>query len=81
MPFLIRKLHAQQRLGDKLHALRRQMNFTLGEMSEKTKIQKNYLRALETNDFETLQDPIYSRPMLRTYARALGERAILSRSV
>ena len=72
MSFVIRQLHNDQTLGEKLHTLRKEARLTLTELSELTKIQKTYLKAFEANAFHKLPDPIYARNYLKTISRALG---------
>lgn len=72
MPFVIRQFHNEQSLGEKLHHLRKEARLTLSELAEKTKIQKSYLKAFESNAFNHLPAPIYARNYLKTLVRALG---------
>ncbi len=72
MSFVIRQFHLEQTLGEKLHTLRKNARLTLSELSERTKIQKSYLKAFETNAFHLLPDPIYARNYLKTLVRCLG---------
>jgi hypothetical protein len=72
MAFVIRKFQDKITVGDKLREMRRMENFTLAEMSAKTKIHTRYLKAFEENDHETLPEPIYTRNFLKTYVRSLG---------
>ncbi len=72
MPFTIRQFNHTERLGDKLKALRKEANFTLSVMEEKTKINKTYIRHLEDGNYHKLPDPIYTRNFLKIYLRVLG---------
>lgn len=72
MPFTIRKFNNTDRLGDKLKALRKELNFTLSDMAKKTKINSQYLRLLEDSELEKLPDPIYTRNFLKIYLKVLG---------
>ena len=72
MAFVIRKFNGERCLGDKLKEMRHVLNYTLQEMSQKTKIQKQYLQALEKGQYHQLPEPIYTRNYLKTYVRALG---------
>lgn len=72
MPFTIRQFNNQERLGDKLKALRKEANFTLSQMAEKTKIRKQFLKRLEAGQYDKLPDPIYTRNFLKVYLRTLN---------
>jgi transcriptional regulator with XRE-family HTH domain len=72
MPFVIRQFGDEQTVGEKLAALRKAANFTLGEMAAKTKIRRSYLEAIEKNAFQQLPAPLYARNFIKAYARALG---------
>ncbi|MBM5789602.1 helix-turn-helix domain-containing protein [Candidatus Parcubacteria bacterium] len=72
MSFTIRKFNDAERLGDKLKALRKELNFTLSDMARLTKINRKYLRLLEDNLFEKLPDPVYTRNFVKIYLRVLG---------
>lgn len=71
MAFIIRQLNHTERLGDKLKALRKAVNFTLSDMEHLTKISRTYLADIEAGAFEKLPDPIYTRNYLRIYLRVL----------
>ena len=72
MSFVIRTLQSEQTLGEKLKHMRKELNFTLSEMSEKTKIRKAWLKAFEENRFGELPDPVYAKNFLKLYVRSLG---------
>lgn len=72
MSFVIRKFNYTESLGEKLKAIRRSAGLTLSEMAAKTKIRKSYLHALETGNYSSLPDPVYTRNFLKIYVRALG---------
>ncbi len=72
MTFVIRQFHNEQTLGEKLQLLRKEARLTLTELSEKTKIQKSYIKAFESNTFHLLPDTIYARNYLKTLVRGLG---------
>ncbi len=72
MSFVIRQLGDEIGLGQRLKALRGMANRTLGEMEKATKIRRSFLSAFEENAYDRLPEPIYARPLLRTYVRALG---------
>lgn len=69
MSFVIRQFFNEQTLGEKLQSLRKEARLTLSELATKTKIQKSYLKAFETNSFQKLPDPIYARNYLKTIIR------------
>ena len=75
MAFVIRKFDNAQTLGQKLRAMRREANFTMNEMEQKTKIRKVFLKAFESGAYNKLPAPIYARNYLKTYVRALGGNA------
>lgn len=72
IPFTIRQFNNTERLGDKLKALRKELNFTLLDMERKTKINRSYLAHLETGKIDKLPDPIYTRNFIKIYLRVLG---------
>jgi len=72
MSFSIRQFHNKQTLGEKLFTLRKEAHLTLSELSEKTKIQKKYLKAFENGAYQKLPDPIYSRNYLKRYIQTMG---------
>ncbi len=72
MAFVIRQFHHTHSLGDKLKALRKEAKLTLSEVSQKTKIQKNYLKAFEAGNYHKLPDPIYTRNFLKRFVKTLG---------
>ena len=71
MSFIIRKFEDQDSLGAKLKSLRKSANITLSEMAKLTKIQKSYLKAFETEEYNKLPDPVYARNFLRIYVKTL----------
>ena len=73
MSFLIRPLKPGSTIGEELAAVRRRLSIPLREASEKTRIQRRYLKALEENRWQDLPEPLYTRNFLRSYARFLGE--------
>jgi cytoskeleton protein RodZ len=59
-------------IGELLRKERNARGLTLVEISDATKIRVRYLRALETEDWDVMPAPAYSRGFLRTYATFLG---------
>lgn len=52
--------------------VREDKGLTIEEVAAKTKIQSEYLRALEENRFAELPGPVFAKGFVRTYARFLG---------
>lgn len=71
MSFTIRKFNQELTLGEKMKALRKAANITIGEMEEKTKISKSTLKAFEAGAYDRLPEPIYTRNFLKIIARTL----------
>lgn len=71
MSFSIRQFDHQERLCDKLKALRKEVGLTLSDMEEKTKINKTSIKYLEAGAYDKLPDPIYTRNFLKIYLRVL----------
>ncbi|MBI4598796.1 helix-turn-helix domain-containing protein [Candidatus Uhrbacteria bacterium] len=74
MSFAVKRLDHEERLGDKLYAMRRALNCTLDDMARMTKIQKCYLQAFEKGTYGALPESRYARPFLKTYVQALNGR-------
>ncbi len=60
------------RLGELLREARLQRALTLAEVERDTRINRDYLEALESERYELLPAPVYARGFLRSYARHLG---------
>lgn len=73
MSFMIRPLKPDSSIGAELAATRRRLAIPLTEASEKTKIQKRYLKAMEEDRWHDLPEPLYTRNFLRGYVQFLGE--------
>ena len=58
--------------GEFLAAVRQSREITLEEISDKTKIGRDYLRAIEQNDFARFPARIYLRGFLWQYAAYIG---------
>lgn len=73
-PFFCKKLDTPpQRVCFRLQELRSQKGVTLEELSEKTKIDKKHLQALEKCEFQDLpKATIYQKNIVRRYVEALG---------
>ncbi|MXQ52288.1 helix-turn-helix domain-containing protein [Shimazuella alba] len=55
-------------LGYHLRSAREQLGISIEELSETTKIDLEYLMAMERGDFDALPGPVYVRSYLRTYS-------------
>jgi cytoskeletal protein RodZ len=64
-------LKGEETVGEILVAARERMEQTLEFMSQETKIPKQMLQYLETDNYEALPAKVYSKSFLRTYALAL----------
>jgi cytoskeleton protein RodZ len=58
--------------GEALAAKRGERGLTIQQAAAATRIQADYLKALEAGDLERLPAPVYAKGYLRTYARYLG---------
>jgi cytoskeletal protein RodZ len=58
-------------LGEWLQHRREELDISLEQAEEKTRIRARYLEALEAQDFEALPDPVVGRGFLRNYASFL----------
>ena len=57
-------------LGEQLRYLRESAELSLGELAEKTRIQKKYLEWLEDERFDLLPPPVYVRGFVTRWAEA-----------
>lgn len=64
--FSVRKIN-EENLGDFLFFRRRNLGLSLEEISQKISISKEYLKALEKNDFKSLPPDIYIRGFINRY--------------
>lgn len=62
----------QNEIGPTLREARIRRKIDLTEIEERTKIRVRYLRALETEEWDVLPGPTYTRSFIRTYANYLG---------
>lgn len=58
-------------IGSFLRQARESAGLSLDEVQEKTRIQKNFLSAIEIGDFEKLPSPFYVRSYLRAFANCV----------
>ena len=61
-----------QEIGDKLRESRRELEISLEQAAEETRIRIHYLKALEEGDFSRLPSKAHERGFLRSYAEYLG---------
>lgn len=59
-------------VGDILSFEREKLRLTIDEISQKTKIKKRFLIAIEKGDYLNLPDSVYTRGFILAYAQALG---------
>ncbi|EOL49291.1 hypothetical protein RV11_GL001627 [Enterococcus phoeniculicola] len=60
-------------IGAKLRQARLDKNISLDELQQMTKIQKRYLEAIESDNYDSLPGTFYVRAFIRQYANAVGE--------
>ncbi len=65
-------LKTEETVGEILLAARERLTQTLEFMSQETKIPKQTLQYLETDNYEALPAKVYAKSFLRAYAEALG---------
>jgi cytoskeletal protein RodZ len=65
-------LKSEETVGEILFAGRERLGQTLEFMSQETKIPKQTLQYLETDNYEALPAKVYAKSFLRAYATALG---------
>ncbi len=63
---------SEETVGEILFAARERLGQTLEFMSQETKIPKQTLQYLETDNYEALPAKVYAKSFLRAYAAALG---------
>lgn len=70
-----------ERLGEYLTRMREEKGVSLEDLSSKTRISIEYLKALEDNDFAKIPIEVFAKGFLRVYARTLylDEKEILAR--
>ena len=61
-----------KRAGGKLYNKRKDLKLSLEEISSKTKISKQYLKALESGDYSIFPADIFARGYFKQYAKFIG---------
>ena len=61
-----------KRSGGKLYKKRKDLKLSLEEISSKTKISKQYLKALESGDYSIFPADIFARGYFKQYAKFIG---------
>ncbi|WP_163536855.1 helix-turn-helix domain-containing protein [Gracilibacillus sp. YIM 98692] len=62
-------------IGERLKTEREEQNMSLEEIQRHTKIQKRYLYAIETENFDIMPGSFYVRAFIKEYANAVGLNA------
>lgn len=66
------KSQDSQALATILQRRREQLEITLSEAEQATRIRSKYIEAIETGDYDTLKDDVYARGYVKNYADYLG---------
>ncbi len=72
MEFKQQPIRQRQTIGEQLHHARQSSGYSLEYISERLKIAKRYLVALEGGRYNDMPSPVYIKNFLRRYSRALG---------
>lgn len=59
-------------IGRELQCRREQLGISLEKIEYLTNIQKRYLRAIESGEWDQLPAPVYTRGFIHSYARIVG---------
>lgn len=59
-------------VGDMLRTEREKQGITLQEISDSTNIKKQYLEAIEKNDYDTIPGTVFVKGFIRSYGNFLG---------
>lgn len=73
----------QTSVGQELRAAREAQGITLDDAATRLRLMNRQVEAMETDDFESLDPPVFARGFVRNYARMLGlaPDALLARMV
>lgn len=73
--------NAQFSIGQVLREAREERGLTLEEVAARLRLMHRQIEAMETDDFESLGQPVFARGFVRNYARLLGlaPEALLAR--
>lgn len=71
-PFVPKKIKQIENLGEELRMARNKTNLSIDEVASIIKIRKDYLLALEMEDFNALPSGLYSKNYLKKYANFLN---------
>lgn len=58
--------------GAMLREARKSLGISIGDVSSRTRLSVDQIRAIEEEDLERLPEPVYVRAFLRAYAKAIG---------
>ncbi|MFA5184536.1 MAG: helix-turn-helix domain-containing protein [Patescibacteria group bacterium] len=72
--FTPKKLPLEETVGEKLRQARHYKNLKIEDVAKRLNIRKEYLSALEEEDFDRLPTGLYSKKFLKEYASFLGLR-------
>lgn len=73
--FTPKKLPLEETVGEKLRQARHYKNLKIEDVAKRLHIRKEYLSALEEENFDRLPTGLYSKNFLKEYASFLGLRA------
>ncbi|MBH0209602.1 MAG: helix-turn-helix domain-containing protein, partial [Nitrospira sp.] len=59
-------------VGEFFRQVREAKGLTVDEVSSKTRIRSDFVKALEDGNFAKLPDQVFARGFVRSYARSLG---------
>lgn len=64
--------HVEASVGQVLREAREAQNMTLKDVAMRLRLMHRQIEAMETDDFESLGQPVFSRGFVRNYARLMG---------
>ena len=71
VPFIPKKIGVPDSLGEELRSARNNKSLSIEKVSKMTQIRKEYLQALEAEDFNLLPSGLYGKNYLKKYANFL----------